>query len=316
MQNFDAGIGQKFFLLFGVADLIDIADAYIVLEGSQFDSYSYLFNEPYFISLSDNPQIAEVPLVGMRIGLNGREADFGQVFATLDTAISAEAYQAGTGQVLSRQGTIIPLDKGPEQDEFFLTFERLGDHENVRVSAPPPQQSAGGDLTPQSQIGVRDFAEINASMAALTTVPSTNAEVRQTYTTLIEQLPAVTDLGSFVAANQMAITQLAIKYCDQLVEETSLRNAYFPGFDFNRPANIAFDTAGRNQILNPLTNNMLGAQVLTSQPAQAQVTSELHDLIDGLTECSDNNQCDQAYTATVVKASCAALLGSAVVVLQ
>ena len=315
-QNFDVGIGQKFFLLFGVSQLTSVPDAYIVMEVSQFDSYSYLFSEPFFISLTEQASFLDIQLAGMRIGVNGRESAFGQAFANLDTVISSEAYQAGSGQTLSRLGTIVPVEKGAEQDEFFLTFEQLGDHQYVRVDAAVPTPPEAVDTEPQSQIGVRNFAEINASMANLTRVPSGNPQIRETYDMLLQQLPVVTGLDSFVASNQMAITQLAIKYCDQLVETSELRNEYFPDFDFNQRADNAFDQAGRTQIITPLMNTMLGEESLLTQPQRTDVESELNQLIGSLSQCSSGNQCDVAYTSTIVKASCAALLGSAVVLIQ
>ncbi len=50
-QNFDAGVGQKFFLMFGVEHLTNINDSFVVFEAAQFDSYGYLFRKPFFISL-------------------------------------------------------------------------------------------------------------------------------------------------------------------------------------------------------------------------------------------------------------------------
>ena len=50
-QNFDAGVGEKFFLMFGVEHLTNINDSFVVFEAAQFDSYGYLFREPFFISL-------------------------------------------------------------------------------------------------------------------------------------------------------------------------------------------------------------------------------------------------------------------------
>ena len=47
LQNLDVGVGEKFFLLFYVGDLtIGSVEPYILFEVSQFDSYSYLFNQP------------------------------------------------------------------------------------------------------------------------------------------------------------------------------------------------------------------------------------------------------------------------------
>ena len=86
-QNFDVGIGQKFFLLFEVSEITNIAQSYVVLEVSQFDSYSYLFSEPFFVTLDSNASIPDTPLKGMRIGINGRESNVGQVYQNLDTQL-------------------------------------------------------------------------------------------------------------------------------------------------------------------------------------------------------------------------------------
>ena len=314
-KNFDVGIGQKFFLLFGISHVVDIDDAYLVFEVSQFDSYSYLFAEPFMISLSNDNDFTAVPVKGMRIGINGRESSFGQVFATLDTQLDTSTYIEGAGQSLSQQGTIISLEKGPELDEFFLTFDMLGDQENVRVAAAPPTPAIPVDIAPQSDIGMRNFAEVNATMSALTGVPTSNTEVDATFTSLIQQLPSVTAFDSFLASNQMAITQLAIKYCDQLVEDDALRSSLFPGFDFSQSADTAFSAGNDDLISTTLANHMLPGN-LNSQPEIQQVENEVSTLINRLATCSQGNACDATYTRTIVKASCAAVLGSAAVLVQ
>ena len=73
ISNFDAGIGQKFFVLFGISELIEQPDSYIVFEVSQFDTYSYLFTEPFAVNLSNNEVLNGLDIEGLRIGLNGRE---------------------------------------------------------------------------------------------------------------------------------------------------------------------------------------------------------------------------------------------------
>jgi hypothetical protein len=314
-QNFDVGIGQKFLLLFEVSDITNIAQSYVVLEVSQFDSYSYLFSEPYFYSLDDNANITDIPLQGMRIGINGREANVGQVFQNLDLLLTQTNYIPEQGQVLSTLGTIIPIEKGAGADEFFLTFEVLAEQTNVIVEAEPPALAAGVDLTAQAQIGIRNFAEINASMSAVTTVPMNNSAVKAAFEQLKQQLPSVTNMGGFLASNQMAVTQMAIKYCDQLVETQSLRDNYFTGFDFSQSASTAFSTQGRSLVLTPLATRMLGTG-LTDQPNNSDVINELDNLITRLTDCSDGKVCDASYTKTVVKAVCAGALGSAVITMQ
>ena len=183
------------------------------------------------------------------------------------------------------------------------------------MEADPPARAPSVDLVPQAQIGMRNFAEINASMAAATTVPITNSAVKAAFEQLKQQLPAVTNLDSFVASNQMAVTQMAIKYCDQLVESSSLRSAYFPDFNFNQAASTAFTPTARDAIVNVLSQRML-CQNLLDQPEQAAVNNELNDLITRLTDCSGGKICDANYTRTVVKAVCAATLGSAALLVQ
>jgi hypothetical protein len=329
-QNFDVGIGQKFFLLFEVSDVTNIPQSYVVLKVSQFDSYSYLFSEPFFVTLNDSgsdssgsdssgsdgsASITGIPLKGMRIGINGREANVGQVFQNLDTQLTQADYIPGQRQILSTLGTIIPIEKGAGVDEFFLTFEVLADQTNAVIEADPPAPAPIADLAAQAHIGMRNFAEIHASMSAVTTVPMNNPAVKTAFEQLKQQLPSVTNMDGFLASNQMAVTQMAIKYCDQLVETQNLRDNYFTGFDFSQTASSAFITQDRHLVLTPLTNKMLGTR-LSDQPNNTDVINELDHLITRLTDCNGDKVCDANYTKTVVKAVCAAALGSAAITLQ
>ncbi|HKJ51310.1 MAG TPA: LamG domain-containing protein, partial [Gammaproteobacteria bacterium] len=87
-QNFDVGVGQKFFLLFYVGHHLgeDPADpkSFIVFEVAQYDSFSYLFNKPTFITLDPAGVTSSFPIQGLRIGINGKEALAGQAYANLD----------------------------------------------------------------------------------------------------------------------------------------------------------------------------------------------------------------------------------------
>ncbi|MFC3121454.1 LamG domain-containing protein [Agaribacter flavus] len=316
-SNFDAGIGQKFYVMFGISEIINAEQSYIVFEVSQFDSFSYLFAEPSVISLNENTSLDGIPLMGMRIGINGREEKTGQVFATLNKNIdTASSTLNSFGAIpISRQGTIIPVQKGPELDEFFLSFDTLGDIQSTRAEPTPPVLASPQDLPAQAELGVRHFAEINASMAALSQVDPQQEDVLATYTQLKQQLPSVTGLSSFLASNQMAITQLAIKYCDALVEDNLLRTAYFPNMNFAYDANGGFNETSKQAIISPLLTNMIGGDVV-GQPNSSELTAEISALIDKLSACSFTNSCDANTTPTVVKASCAAVLGSAAVTLQ
>jgi len=285
--NYDAGVGQKFYLLFGVSHLIDVPQAYIVFEVNQFDSYSYGFLNPFFISLDSSAEPSDIPLKGMRLGINGKEATAGQVWANLDVTLNSDDYEPGIGQPLSS------------------TYSRS---EPDLIEEPTP-----ADLPASSEIGLKTFDEINESMSRMTGVPKTRAAVMNTYETVKQQLPSVENIQGFLSAHQMAITQMAIQYCDALVADTSLRSAFFPGFDFSALAESAFDATGKNQVIEPLLERFVGTG-LNSQPSDTDIESELGDLMDRLTSCDSG--CSSDRTETVVKASCAAVLGSATTLVQ
>jgi hypothetical protein len=311
--NYDVGVGQKFFLLFSVSHLIDdMNESFIVFEVSQFDSFGYLFSSPFYIDLNDTAAPSGVPLKGMRIGINGREPSVGQAFANLDVTLGSPDYVAGSGQALSNLGTVIGLEQGPGIDEFFLTFEELGNGMDVRSEGSLPAQPTPENLDAVSTIGLKTFEEINASMSKMTGIPVTEPAVNSTYNTVKQQLPTVTDIEGFLGSHQMGITQLAIQYCDALVRDTSARAAFFPGFNFGTSYTTAFDSAGRAQVIDPLLANLVGNNI-TTQPTNATIEGELNGLIDTLTVCSEN--CG-GRTETIVKASCAAVLGSAVTLIQ
>lgn len=311
-QNFAAGVGEKFYLLFSVSHLINVPEAYILFEVSQFDSYAYLFDKPTFLSLDPDARPGEIPLRGLRIGVNGTEAGVGQAYSTLDTRIT-DAQYTSAGQRLSDVGTVIALEKGPESDEFFLTFEVLGTNSNVRTEPVPLAPPPPADVDRAADIGLRVFAEMNATMSAVTGVSEQTAGVKATYETVKQALPTIESIDTFVSAHPVAIAQLAIQYCDALVEDPVARAAYFPGFDFNASPAVAFDAAGRDAILNPLIARMMG-QNLATQPAPTEVRNELDALIGRLTACAAS--CEPGRTETVVKATCAALLGSAITLIH
>jgi hypothetical protein len=367
-QNFDAGVGEKFFLLFSVSPQMDdpncfvpaaipadeVHNCFVYFTVSQFDDYSYLFTEPTFISLNPafEPKPGGTAIKGMRIGLNGKEPAVGQAYRNLDTTINATDYTTGTGQSLSDIGTIIALENGSDNDEFFLTFETLGAYSDVRVNEvcgvnkTCTVSSVDGD--PASDVGLRTFEEIKASMATMTGVDPNLpqfAAVKNTYydelnqTGIKQQMPTVESIDGFLSAHQMAIAQLAIQFCDALVEDGSLRSDFFGGFGFTSDVATAFgsgDSAAKNQIVDALYDKMAGypdggGVTLADMPTRAELKAELignpnpatpghpGNLFDRLfATCSADPACiqDAARTRAIVKAMCTATLGSAAMLVQ
>lgn len=309
-QNFEVGVGERYFLLFGISHLVNVPKSYVMFEVSQYDSFGYLFSKPTFISLeSGAAPTSNITLKGMRIGENGAELHVGQAYRTLDTAITSSLYTPGTGQPLSRIGTVVPLQKGPTDDLFFLCFDQLGTHTQVcsdDVNGVPLLPANRPNVAKVSDIGVRTFDEINATMAAVTGVSPNNAGVKATYTSIRQSLPAVGNIQAFLSSHQTAIAQLGIKYCAALVDDMSARTSYFPGLNFN--SNLA--TQGdRDLVIDPVLDRIMGTG-LVSQPDRTAVHNELNALIQN--KLCTTAACGGARTVTVVKAVCGAAIGSAV----
>lgn len=316
-QNYRAGVGERFFLLFGVSHLIDAPQAYVLLEASQYDDDAYLFAAPRFVSLDDAYVPRNIPLAGMRIGINSREALLGQAWQPLEAELDAADYVAGSGQPLSRLGTVVPLESGPDFDEFFLTFEQIGDLTNIVAEVTPPAPPEPlGPVTPD--IGVRTFDEINATLAAITGMPATHDDIAATFALVRSQLPAAEHPGSFSSAQQIGITQLAIEYCNALVDDPVARSAFWLGIDFNAGYAGAYDEADeRNFLINPLLIATMNT-ALASQPSLATTRNELAGLVDRLVDsCTGACAAEPVQrTRTIAKAVCAAATANATMLIH
>ncbi len=304
-QNFAAGVGERYFLLFNVTALTGMPQSYVMLEASEYDSYGYLFTKPTFISLDPAARPGSIPVEGIRIGINGSEAPVGQAYANVALAITDANYATGTGQLLSEVGTIIGRQKGPAADQFFLSFDRIGTNTYVRTPVTGITQ-APVDLPAKSDIGVRTFEQLNQSMSRITGVATTNSGVRSTYLQVQQQLPPVASIEAFLASHQTGVAQLAIKYCSVMVDNPATRLAFFPALDIATAPAVQFaDANGKDILATPLLQKVVGAN-LASQPSDAAVRNELHALIGKLAAKPG------ASSATVAKAACAAALGSGV----
>jgi len=260
MQNFNAGVGQRFYLLFNVSAVTGVSQAYIMLTASQYDSYSYMFYQPTFISLDPTVKPNNIPVKGMRIGINGTIPQVGQAFIPMNATVTAAGYTA-QGEVLSNIGTVIGLQSGPLTDQFFLTFDQLGSQTHVVVEPTPPSPPfAPGPIV--ADIGVRTFAQINSTLSQLTGVPTTNPAVSSTYLAVQQQLPANPTLEGFSSSNQIGVAQLAIQYCNAAVNSPTLQPQVYGA---TLTANQFTTVGGTSIVTSALAARVLGSG-LNSQP--------------------------------------------------
>ena len=317
-NNFEVGVGEEFFLLFNISDIIDVADAYIVFGVSQFDDFGYLFNAPFFFVLGgDASGVSGIPIEGLRIGINGSEALQGQAYSRISTTLEGSEF-GDLGQPLSSVGTIIAIENGPESDEFFLTFDRLGPESFVRLDNTTIVDVIPEDIE-QSQIGIKTFEEIDATLSAITTVPRTNDNVANTFNTVQQALPSSPAIEGFLASHQMGITQLAVEYCNELTLDNELRAAYFPGFNFGVNETQAFGDVGL--VIDPILEGLLVHDIpgadSTENPDLAEVEGELSALIDIMVnECATSTCGTPSRTREIVTATCSAATASAIMLIQ
>jgi hypothetical protein len=316
-QNFAAGVGERYYLLFNVSALTGVLQSFIMVEGSQYDSYSYLFRKPRFISLDPNAVPANIPLSGIRIGVNGTIARVGQSYARVNATVAAPNYTFAGGQLLSNIGAVIASDKGADSDMFFLSFDQLGSNLHLFVEPTISNPPMTADNTPRADWGIATFERVNRSMAAITGVPITNSTVSALYNSAQQSLPPAPQIDAFLPAHQTAITQLATAYCGQLVDTQSLRDAFFgTGLDASITATAAgfFGTAtpnttNRGIVLNALIAKAIGTNVNTTVATTAH--NELDALLTRIPTLSGTATVSQA-----TKATCTAVLASAAVTLQ
>ncbi len=327
-QNFDAGVGQKLYMLFNISHLVDVPDSYIMFEMSRFDDYSYMFAKPTYVTLGD-ARPDNIQIKGIRLGMNGTEAEVGQAWVNVDATLTAAAYTEN-GQLLSPMGTIFPLEKGADSDEFFLTFDIIGGNTNAMSRGGSYSPAAIPTPDPASDIGLRTFEEINNTMAEVTGVSAQTDDGSSTFSTVKQQLPSVENIEGFVSAHQVAITQLSFDYCSSLIEDSALRSAFFGGgFDFNANVDSAFanKSATIDALATSLYNRMISTNLATA-PSYNEIRTELSSDTDGdsdgigdglyerLTNGCSSNCGDAARTRTIVKGMCTAVLGSAAMLIQ
>jgi hypothetical protein len=169
-------------------------------------------------------------------------------------------------------------------------------------------------------VGLRTFDELNATLSNITGIPVTNARVAATYDTVKQGLPAIEKFGTFGASQQTALAQLAIQYCNQMVDTASARTAFY-GAALNPAATgtATFGSAGspnvanRDLVINALLTKGINTG-LESNPDDTVISAELDVLINKLVSGPTGSSANG--TGTVMKAACGAVLGSGTTLIQ
>jgi len=147
-----------------------------------------------------------------------------------------------------------------------------------------------------------------------------------------QALPAIEKFGTFGPSQQTALAQLAMQYCNVMIDDATLRTAFFGGLDGSGTGTAVFgssgapNTANRDALINALINKAVG-NGLAFQVSAAQVRDELQNGVtdpdSGYTTPGLINRLVSGPTGasasggrTVMKASCGAVLGSGATLIQ
>jgi hypothetical protein len=287
-----------------------------MLEAAQLDSYGLQFSKPTFISLDKTATVSNLEIAGVRIGINGAEARSGQPYTLLDQTVGGTSYIAGEGQKMTDIGGVIGLQTGVVNDMFFLSFEKIGtkSHPAPDPVVPPPLPPV--DSPPESDVGLKTFDAINATLSQITGVPITNTNVAATYDLVKQALPSVQKLGTFGPAQQTGMAQLAIQYCAQMVDTQNLRTAFFSGGMNPSSPGSAFGASGsgaRESLIGDLLTKGKNTG-LEWDPDDSATHDELDTLINKLLAGPTGSASGGA--GTVMKATCGAVLGSGITLIQ
>ena len=329
LENFNAGVGQSYYLLFDISDQTGIPQTYILFQASQYDTYSYLFTNPTFYSLNPSAAPSNIVIKGMRIGVNGVIPQAGQSYSTLNATVGPPNYSSTGGQVLSTVGDIVPVDQGPQEDLFFLSFDQLGSftHTSTPTTYTAPTTPAcvftyplaAGQIACVPDRGIATFERINNNLANLTGIPITNSTVNGVYQTLQQSMPSSPSINAFLASHQTAIAQLANSYCSQMVATPSAFSTFFAGSGFSslnsnlgQLASSYFTSqANEDNVAIPLANNTVGP--VAYPLAYSNMQTQLENLLSTIS-APPYTSSETVSQATV--AACTAALGSLAATLQ
>lgn len=181
------------------------------------------------------------------------------------------------------------------------------------TATPAPESPIEGAAALTSGVGIKNFRQINATMSALTTIPTTNAVVAPVYAQLATQLPDGNDIRTFLPSHQVAIGKLAVEYCDQMIQTPAAAAVVLPNIALNATPATALNATGREAINRALITRFWGAG-LGNVPDMTESLATLSKLTDEL--LAGKNMNSTALTPNIVKGLCTAVLASGPVTFQ
>jgi len=197
-----------------------------------------------------------IQIDNIRVGVNGTTPPVGQAMKNLSVLLT------DNNQAVSTLGVVIPQSGGIATDSFFLEFERIATKSNVIVEVNPAAPPADTSTTVLPVNGIRNFDQVNDTMAELTGVDK--SATYSSFVDLKSQLPSSNSIITFVASHQVVVMKHALDYCTRMIDDN---NTYF-GTAAPSPA----------QIQDLVVDKILG-NGLVSQPNRDAVRADIYTLL-------------------------------------
>ena len=191
---------------------------------------------------------------------------------------------------------------GEKEETTKTEDEKTPDDTDTETTEEVPLQKI------QASIGLRNYEQIDATMAVITGVPNTTAGIRTVFNNLTTSMPTDNDIKGFLGSQQVAVFKLAVEYCDALVKDPTKRAEFFPGFDFGGTPAAVLNASGKQDIADTLITKVWGKD-LDFLPAHSESVASVVALIDDVLVGKNANQA--AVTGAVVTGVCTAVLSSA-----
>ena len=287
MQNYEAGFTKKLALKFDIAQYTNPGakmEVQVELQGNY-----VIASNPRFTGLTSNIDVA-----GIKFAVDGQDVPTGQSYSFLEKS------NAGNNEDLSDVASILKVDD-PGTAKISANFQQLGNMSKpVETLIFPYEGDNTAVANPEAadDSAIRLFSELNQSMANVTGVSPANANIKTVYDEIKSGLPTDRGLDTFTSSHQINIIKLAYEYCNEMVNDASLRTAFYGNISLNQ----TIGAADKNTIAEAISRKAIGRNI-ASQADDSTVTQEVTGLVDEMLGFNRS-------TSDILKGACVLGVGS------
>lgn len=163
-----------------------------------------------------------------------------------------------------------------------------------------------------TNIGVRNFEQVNEAMSVVTGIPPTTAAVQTAFAELKTQMPDNNDIRAFLAAHQAAFTKLAVEYCDAMLNDATKQQELFGTVSLTTAPRTFFTPENKIMVSKAFVKRFWGegrSDTMTAAELEPLTGTLIDEILAG------KNTGDTTLTLRVLKGVCTAYLAASPVTL-